>query len=286
MCYAFIDGSTIKRFLPSFYVVMTVTRKKRLRSGPTAPNVIQTVDIGACDGECQLKQARKDHRWAEKWKKTDEWTHHGNHLDSMLKPFRRRVVVDPKLNEDAIYYRHRRGRETAAELKEAGVEVVGEELSEYIDHMKREGLKARSFNLDMPIPDTSDYGDESVVTMYGLDTLFSEAANVLVPNGKIFVTSEHKKTLQKIIDEAKKHGLRVRRRYDRDSRKRTEILSLPRFYDQDTKNGDEDSKQRLRTPWMRNVADPADGAKEKSREDTHIYRIEITYGLKKARKRQ
>ena len=45
--------------------------------------------------------------------------------------------------------------------------------------------------------------------LYDFEVLFKEAKNILVPNGKIFVTTEDPKLMLKLISFAKKYGLKV-----------------------------------------------------------------------------
>jgi len=132
------------------------------------------------------------------------------------------------------------------QLEQGGVLVFPKTLSEFINEMKQHGWKTRHFNIDMP-----DTGD--VVGEYFLKKFFRELPNILLPNGKVYVSSELPGTLEEIAQEAQKHGLKVRQ--------------LP--------NLTEKNEKRL-TEFMQTHGSLFAG------DQFRIYRIEITYGLRKA----
>lgn len=145
--------------------------------GPTPPKVFQTVDVGAGYGYWMQDQA-------------------------LGHPQRKYAAVDPHLKPGTTYGEEPEGTTGPYhELVNAGVTVHPHKLETFIDRMLEEGTKTRHFNFDMPsaVADTS--------RQYNLAKLFANAHRLVVPNGKIYFKSESRGTLERIMLEAKRHGL-------------------------------------------------------------------------------
>ncbi|HLD58035.1 MAG TPA: hypothetical protein VI977_00125 [archaeon] len=123
--------------------------------------------------------------------------------------------------------------------KHRNIRIIGKDFSEFIGEMKRKGWKTRSINIDMPSP---------LHTRRQMDyeKIFSQVQDILLPNGKIFVASEDKKTIEHIKNAAEKCGLKAREMPPLTGKERKRLTMQMRF------------------------------------QGTDIYRLEITFGLKKA----
>jgi hypothetical protein len=105
-----------------------------------------------------------------------------------------------------------------------------------VDEMKRKGIKARNINIDMPLESVNDFSH-----------LFNNAERIMLPNGKIFISSEQQGVLEHAARLARNHGLKARMRKE-----------MPQV------------EAEGRTHYtIRHSPKP-------------IYRLEITFGLKKA----
>ncbi len=150
-------------------------------------------------------------------------------------PNRKYAVVEPLMAPGKKFdYR-------ARELIKRGVLVFPGSISRFLDFMKKNGLKTRHINVDMPEP-LSHFGD------YDFDKLFREAPNVLLPNGKIFFSTEEPALIKILSELAGRHGLKARK-----------LNSFPSRIHPNRKTG-----------YMQLLGQPV------------IYRVEITFGLKKA----
>lgn len=79
-------------------------------------------------------------------------------------------------------------------------------MESFIKEMKRRGVVARSLMIRGPNP------DEMRARKIKLEVLFKEAHNILIPNGKIYITSEFPEVLDLVEFLAKDNGLKVRAR--------------------------------------------------------------------------
>lgn len=194
---------------------------KRRGKGPfkgyTPRRTFQTVDVGAGFGDWLRDQAVKF-------------------------PGRKYVAVDPAFGS----HLEKKGQELRnlriifKPLRTSRVVVKPMKISEFIDEMESKGLKTRHINIDLP--------DEQI-EQYNFDKLFREAQRILIPNGKIFVSSEKAGIIYDIKALANKHGLKTR---------------LLRPFEK----GSPETKKTL---FMRNYGF-----------EFKIHRLEITFGLKKA----
>jgi hypothetical protein len=139
--------------------------------------------------------------------------------------------------------------------------IVGTDAREFLDRMIREHRKTRHLNMDMPYPiDTSAYASQSTAAfVHALQVL----PKVLLPNGKFYVTSESLFTIEQMQRLAIKKGFSAR------MRKPIPPIVSPGHRASATSQ-EEKYPQHYRTQIMRNFA------------HTALYRLEITYNLKKA----
>lgn len=186
---------------------------KKIGKGPfrgaTPKKVFQTIDVGS---------------------------RHGKWIKSKAARFPKRLyaAVDP-------VYEFADFRNKVGELKAAGVFVASAGIEAFIEGMKSYGLKTRHFNIDVP---PLSWGTNQFVFR-----VLREAPNVLLPNGKIFITSEDQKFLEKV-------------------KKRANFLGL---------------NARVRTPLIGESARKTSITEKIGRElEQPVYRLEITFGLKKA----
>ncbi len=185
---------------------------KRIGKGPfgrlTQPKIFQTVDIGSGKAEWIMRRAKRN-------------------------SLRNYAVVDPAYCDKDFWSVFAAGQTIAKDFP--NIKVAPQYYSAFIDEMKKNGWKARHINIDMPDIATS------------LEGLFREAPNILLPNGKIFVTAGSKNIINNLCKDAEEHGLKVR-----------ELKPLLSGH-----------IQRL-TGYMKEFS------------QTEFYRLEITFGLKKA----
>lgn len=144
------------------------SRKKPFK-GPTPEGVFQTVDVGSGGAEWIRQRAVKSKG-------------------------RKYVVVEPHLAGEKL-------RWLKDNLEHCGVIVKPVKISGFIDEMESHGLRARHINIDMP-----DTGGVEKKDVYDFGKLFSHARNILVPGGKIFISSENKSFLERLTAQAKNHG--------------------------------------------------------------------------------
>ncbi|MDO8537953.1 MAG: hypothetical protein Q7S21_03650 [archaeon] len=187
-------------------------RKRKLTTafrGPTPENVFQIVDYGA--GRGQSVEARKNKH-----------------------PERNYAAVDPYFRNDEERFR---------ELQKKGIIVFPGRMLSFIRKMKRNGQKTRHVTIEMP------YEYITLENEYDFRKFLKEVPNFLLPNGKVFITSEYYNTLINLQKISKRLGYKTRW-----------LKSIT--------NGN----QIKHSPTMASIF----------RLDTSIYRLEITFGLKKA----
>ena len=194
-------------------------RVRRLFRGPTSKGFFQTVDVGTWHGE---------------------WL--GNRAKTYKK--RRYVAVDSAYKD--MYNPEVRG--VVDGLKGKGVVVRSRGISKMIDEMLERGFRTRHINIDMPVEN---------VAMYSFRKLFAKAHEVLLPNGKIYISSPTKEFLVKLEELAQANGLSTQWRKP--------------F-----------TKESARTESMQNMMKMDEKLKAEIGFEDEIYRLEITYGLKKA----
>lgn len=206
-------------------------KKMRTATGPfrggTPKNVIQTVDAGSGFSPWLLGQARK----------------HG----AGSRP-RSYAAVDPRYAENGKMTR--RMLAFKKNLETAGVRVEPLRLEEFIEKMKEEGLRTRHVNIELPASGGLGFGgvggEKLTVDSLNLQKLFAEVQKILLPNGKIYITSESDRFLSAAEKLAGRYGLKTRRLKGLSPEaQRTEVGIL------------------IKSVWP-------------------IMRLEITYGLKKA----
>ena len=213
-------------------------KRRGLFRGKTPANVFQTVDVGSHSSHYIPLQARKI-------------------------PGRKYALVDPKFNSRANYAPSI--GTFIPYLRGLGVRVRSKTISKFLGEMVQKGWKTRHFNIDMPLP-----WDPEAKPVYGtwrdsydFKKWFQLAPKVLVPNGKIFISSERSDMLGDIASFARQAGLKVRELKPFKTHSNGKPIPIERYH-------------RL-TPTMRFNMDPKYGPGI-----IQIFRIEITLGLKKA----
>ncbi len=161
-----------------------------LFKGGTPQGILQTVDVGAGRPEWVLRQAVRF-------------------------PERRYAVADPVFAEDDVAQRsertfHYNAAELRPQLEERNVLVLPLKLGPLIAHMQQHGLRTRHFNIDFPLTGWGGdaYGDLEM-TYPELSALFKNAHTLLVPGGRIFITTRSSKVpfLSSLVQQ---EGLRVK----------------------------------------------------------------------------
>jgi tRNA G46 methylase TrmB len=156
-----------------------VRGSRRLFKGGTRENVIQTLDIGASFGEVMRKQAQKF-------------------------PGRKYAVVDPVYESASMggvcYYKGKPFliQKILDANKRAGVITSALYAREKIAELARKGIKLRHVNFQMPNP-AQEHN-------YNFEAIFHGLKRVLLPNGKIFMSSENIDFLERIVKIAKRNG--------------------------------------------------------------------------------
>lgn len=184
--------------------------------GRTNRNRIQTLDYGSGAGEYLKRQKQNN-------------------------PARNYAVVDQ------LYASGNALEKRARELESHGIRV-SPSIEELIHELRAEGTKVRHFNIDMPYGLQFAHGHDKKVHFF--HSILEAIPKVLLPNGKLWITTESHSNLEELAKMAKVAGLKVRELKSFDKEK------FPRM--------------QLRTETMRNT------------KYSVIYRLEITYGLKKA----
>jgi hypothetical protein len=144
--------------------------------GGTREKVIQTLDIGAGFPILTGQSARKY-------------------------PDRKSLAVDPVYGkEDRYAYLGGRSSyrvgETLDFIKRVGLNYSSLTAIEAIDNLIKNGTKVRHVNFKMPHPGQN----------YDLENVFHRLKKVLLPNGKVFMSSEKLPFLEKVASIAKKEG--------------------------------------------------------------------------------
>ncbi len=195
--------------------------------GATPKGIIQTVDVGTGMPIGFLKKTREN-------------------------PQRKYAIVEPLYGKKSLIRAmlardpHRVTflktiRKRSKVLEKRGVIVRAEKIRDFIKRMVREGIRTRYVNIDMPAP------AGIIIDSYGFRELFKKAPEVLLPNGKIFISCENDFLLGILKNRAQKEGLKVR--------------------------------------WLKKLHPKAARTKYQKQftaEGHPIFRLEITYGLKKA----
>ncbi|MBU0662264.1 MAG: hypothetical protein ABH854_04285 [Candidatus Diapherotrites archaeon] len=212
--------------------------------GGTAGKVIQTIDAGSGFGEWVEKQAKAhpDRKYA-----AVDIAYRGKGFDHVSpKDYEKHARPDsPKIGKEFVEnegyslkpeYFIKRGKELANQ----GIVVGASHIPAFLRWMKKTGWRARHINVDAPNVWISPKPRYSYYR-----SLFKEAPNILLPNGKIFIMTEKEDLVESALKLAQEYGLKAR----------AQKVILP-----------EGAK---RTYYLRTTADPK-------------YRVVITYGLKKA----
>jgi len=107
-------------------------------------------------------------------------------------PKRKYAAVDPRMTyiEDLMAYKN--------------LEATKQSMEGYIDAMKRSGTKTRHIAIRMPNPKDIRSND------FSIRSLLKEAKHVLLPNGKIFVTTESGYVVHRLVRTAMEEGFSVR----------------------------------------------------------------------------
>ncbi len=162
-------------------------------------------------------------------------------------PKRKYAAVDPLLQSMALFFPH------GQRMQSKGVSV-GFTAQLFLDEIIRKGWRTRHLNMDMPYPwHPLTYGAGSRIAF--LDAL-ERIPRVLLPNGKFYIASESQSTLHEMMQLAEKKGFSVR--------ETKPIPALPLG-----------SQEKIHDSIYRTGTMNAFRNKP-------IYRMEITYNLKKA----
>ena len=168
--------------------------------GPTPRNYFQTVSVGEGAGWYLERQAKKH-------------------------PKRKYLAVDPypvrEIDETTA-------REAIRRLQKAGVQVLRERIIPAMDKLIRQRKKVRHFNIDMP-------NTEEEHAPFGFNQFFEKAKKLLLPNGKVFVTSTDTEFLERLAQKARASGFSTRRPFqmhERSLRKTQWILDVYTHTDQ------------------------------------------------------
>ncbi len=200
----------------------------RLFRGPTPENVFQTIDIGTENGRWLIWQAEKN-------------------------PRRQYLAIDP------LFGNREKWRKTQLEqMKPRNILVEANMFQPIMDSLIKKGIRTRHINLDML--HAHDYLfyealDGPITRMMG--SLLSKAPRVLLPNGKIFITTEIQLYRDVIQELASKYGFSIRIKEN----------FLPREF-VDKEGSRRTNQSYYRTPFLQD------------HKNETIYRIELTYGLK------
>lgn len=149
----------------------------------------------------------------------------------------------------------------AHRLRHRGV-FVGDNIENALIEMVRSGWRARHLNMDMPYPwDSPEYRKPGEKTFRRVMELIPK---VLLPNGKFYIASENHYTIQEMMTIARQHGFSVR-----ETKPLKPLLSP--LADAETILSNRRQKPHYyRTKVMNSFA------------NFPIYRLEITYNLRKA----
>ncbi len=222
-----------------FGVVMIVAGLKRRGRGPfrggTPKNVFQTISVGEGIGGRLPDQA-------DKFKA------------------RKYAAVDPKYGSisEAARFRdniHARKQEwKLQQMRDQGITLIPEGIKPTVKKLLERGVKARHINIDMP-----EYG----IGKYFFDEQFMLGLNkLLLPNGKIFLTTETRETGESLGFNAKKAGFSYR-----------ELKPI---------RVGQERRAAIRTDTMRLLQSPFNKLTPSDEPARTFYRFELTKSLKKA----
>jgi len=148
--------------------------------GPTPEKAIQTVSIGEGLGPYIETQAKKF-------------------------PNRKYVAVDPAYKGVRTLH-----RDYAKRLEDLGAGVRAKEAVPAVEQLIREGYKVRHFNVDMPNMPLRGEERQYAIEKFGFDRFLRKAKKVLLPNGKVYFTSEVPEYLEAIAELAREAGYKTR----------------------------------------------------------------------------
>jgi len=185
--------------------------------GPAPRGVFQTIEVGSGRGEFVESRAEKH-------------------------PHRRYAAVEPNYAPGSLSEVMNIRREKLRQ--QPNISLYSQRIEHALDEMRKEGIRARHMNIDMPIPIEAR---TEYLKMW--KKIFELAPHILLPNGSIFVSSESTETLKTISEMARKAGFRVRAlKPIQESAKTRRTYFMEYFHDSEYK----------------------------------IHRLQITFGLKKA----
>lgn len=170
------------------------TPTRRLFRGGTPPDTLQTIDIGAGRGNYLMRQAFRG--------KTMKW-----------EP-RKYVAVDPRYDTEYLPARsngvkvtYSNLRRVALDIQNRGVTTHPFTMQKTINWLQKNGLKTRHINVDYPYFESpSEYRNALAEST----RLARALPHVLLPNGKIFMTTEQKEWVAIVQKLSKKFNLRIK----------------------------------------------------------------------------
>jgi len=210
-------------------------RPKRLGPfrGSTSQGVIQTLDVGTASGH--KSSIKEIPRFLESTRR----------LGSKGRLY---VAVDPLLKNS----------------KKDNYEIHAKRITDFLETLIKQGRKVRHINIDFPEPDLG---------LYDFKTFFSLIKQVLLPNGKVYITSEVWLLIREISDLAVQNGFIVNsrsngRKYsDSDFKEITALARRSKFNNKKVNNLPMSAYQRI------NFGDNS---------GENPFAIEITYPLRSA----
>ncbi len=153
------------------------TRTTKITRGPfkgqTSQKIIQTVDIGT-----------NTHKGFKKL--ADIATNSPNRTYSAVDPLFR-TAEDPKLHYIRLRENH---------LIPDNLIISDKQGLIYLQELKERGIKVRHINFEMPYPN---------LELYNFNAILGLVPTILMPNGKIYIHSEHKGFIDKISELAKRY---------------------------------------------------------------------------------
>ncbi len=144
-------------------------KTRRPFKGPTPDGVFQTVDVGYGGEEWLRKRAV---RFAK----------------------RKYVGVNPSFGKEGLAW-------LKENLERSGMVVRPEKIMDFADEMKSRGWRTRHINIDMPGPEGALKIDK-----YDFPKFFRDAPRLLLPGGKIFISSENTAFLGRLATLARENG--------------------------------------------------------------------------------
>ena len=131
----------------------------------------------------------------------------GRYVKRKQKKDRNIAIIDP------LYSRKAYASEVE-KFRKRGFVVSPERLIDFIKRMKIENTRTHRITIDMPGVVTPNLTrnlrkNMDQIRVYSFRTLFREAKNILMPNGRIFFTTNDPKLVIKIIELGEKYGLKA-----------------------------------------------------------------------------